>query len=351
MVAIITRTLLCLLLVLLSCGCKRESRQYDSPHNSFESLTNTFKVQVMAISSFGQPSQAEFFIISQEKARFEICYGLNIAPLKGYLAAGASTNVTIPLTNGVITFTNGTFLDGSALVLGTNGAFVIRLYVGSQPADIAAKSRLRDLKEYHISLFGEKTDLSKYKKATPEQMNALVQSLRSENIGLNPSRVGSLSVPRNYSFEAQGKVFRAETALWSLGPKAIPSLMRHIADQSYSRTELFPGMDEDWSVHDVCFDIIRGMIQIEERPYGKTRSANGQTVIWEGSFGNLVSERYNQSAEAWWDANRYHSLKEMQIEALEWSIKREKNFGFSDPEEERQILGKLEAALQKAKAK
>lgn len=330
-------------------GCKPQPKTnyyQPNPQYTFDTLTNTFTVKLLEDTNALPPAIHRLAITAEINSKYEITFPRRWGrqPIRGNIVSNKTAMVDVEMTNSVNVFTNGVFLDGTALALGSNQFGIIRLEVMSAEATLAAESRRKDLEQELISIMKQFEDRSLVKGITPKQIDALVLDLRSKNNPIN-AEFGTLRVPRNYDFEAQKKVYLAEQKLSLLGPPAFEALVRHINDKSYCKTDLWNDFNTDWNVDEICHQILAHQIEVVRFPYGKGRRLGDGMVYWFGSYNHAVA-KYG-SEEKWWKANRNRSLKEMQIEALECSIKREKEYGFSDSEEEKFIIGKLETALKK----
>lgn len=346
---LLSKSLLWFALIIFILGCKPQPKTnyyQPNPKYTFDTLTNTFTVKLLKDTNAPPKELHHLAITSEINSRYEITFPRRWGrqPIWGNVVSNETAMVELEMTNTVAVFTNGVFLDGTALALGLNQFGIIRLEVMSAEATLAAESRRKDLEQELISIMKQVEDKSLVKGITPKQIDALVLDLRSKNNPINAG-FGTLKVPRNYDFEAQKKVYLAEQKLSLLGPSAFEALVRHINDKAYCQTDLWNDYNTDWNVGEICRYILTCQIEVVHFPYGKGRRLGDGMVYWFGSYSHAVA-KYG-SEEKWWKANRNRSLKEMQIEALECSIKREKEYGFSNSDEEKFIIEKLETALEK----
>jgi hypothetical protein len=150
----------------------------------------------------------------------------------------------------------------------------------------------------------------------PKEYGELVRMLVSPNEkptaqgGANPSA----KFPEGYDVKAQKRIKAARQKLHDNFEKALPFLIDAIDDNRYCMTIDWAEGDGyyNYSVGRVCRDVIASQLEVY-RP--KIRFSGPQH--WH---------RYNYGPinKPWWHARKGRSLAELQVEAIDWAIKRRK---------------------------
>lgn len=154
-----------------------------------------------------------------------------------------------------------------------------------------------------------------------EEINQLIADLVSPNVA--PVRKGPRAVyPEGFDRGAQGKVFRAFRKLHALGPKAFPYLFDHFDDKRYSLTGDGGEAEVNKSVGQLCVHIVVSHIQ----PYAGSANPGARFYQRRPDAPNYFHHfklRDPISAREWWQTHQDKSLRELQIEVLEWVIAEE----------------------------
>jgi len=125
----------------------------------------------------------------------------------------------------------------------------------------------------------------------------------------------------NYSKEAQNRIYEVRKKIEEKGMDAFPYLIEHYNDDRYSITyeTSWNGCWYNASVGSECADIVHKQLQ----PLGPFRvnatDAGDKRPYYDFHF--LYSKDTMQS---WYKTNKDKSLRELQIEVLEWTITEEK---------------------------
>lgn len=184
--------------------------------------------------------------------------------------------------------------------------------------------------------------------AVHRPVEALIASLRSRNKDPNPKMDWPGHYPEDYDFHAQQDVDRAIAELERLGKTAFPALIDHVNDKEYSRSML-SSLLRSMSVGETCFMIIES--QIESVPgasgYKVRFGTDGQTHAHKGYFSKYCDGKwYTQDGlRKWYREHRDSSLREMRIDAVKWTIAREREIGFLDERDRESYLYPLERQL------
>jgi hypothetical protein len=179
-------------------------------------------------------------------------------------------------------------------------------------------------------------------KGSKEEIEGLIAQLVSPNMA--PDRKGAnADYPDDFDRAAQAKVKDAWFKLYDLGPEAFPYLIPHLDDKRYCLTEDNGFVDTNWTVGRACSDIIACHL----KPYGYYNSSgprdDGGKRWYRPAF---PVPRNVKAATEWWQKNKGRSLREMQIESIEWVIAQyQKRKEGSDGDEQRlaEMLAKLKA--------
>lgn len=176
-----------------------------------------------------------------------------------------------------------------------------------------------------------------------KEIKALIEKLASPNE--TPKLDGQDAVyPPTYDRQAQIKVERAWQSLYELGLSTFPYLFQSIADKRYSYTRDGGAADVNLSVGDQCRAILKSYLQ----PYGHQFTAgvsDPRFVPHRPSYFRNYDLDNPKSAAKWWESRKEKSLRELQIETLEWVIaeeaKRPKDYIDKEREYLSDVLKKL----------
>lgn len=125
-----------------------------------------------------------------------------------------------------------------------------------------------------------------------------------------------LPFPREFDWKAQETVLDAWRELHSRCDEALPELVRHVDATEYSITYQSPsGFWRNGSVGFVCQYIIRANIEPYRRPYLKSKFDSFLLSFDKGS-----SRTYTKAIAEWWKDRSEVSMRDMQIESIEWQI-------------------------------
>jgi hypothetical protein len=183
-------------------------------------------------------------------------------------------------------------------------------------------------------------------------IEAQIARLRSPNKDPNPKREPRTDYPEDYDRKAQEAVFDAKRQLTKMGKDAFPALIEHGNDEGYSLSISIAVLG-GYSVGDVCLMIIEGQVDLAGMRYKARDGADGKIHNHEGYFSQYQGAKGGRRAafKKWYDEHQAKTLKEMQIEALEWAIKREKAIGFPGEKSKEWYLTPLERKLDELKKK
>jgi hypothetical protein len=151
-----------------------------------------------------------------------------------------------------------------------------------------------------------------------KEIKALIDQLVSPNPA--PIIDGARNrLPSGFGLKKQEQVHRAVTKLRQLGPRAFPFLIERWGDQRYCLSTCFAA-SANHTVGVVCRSIIYDQLE----PYGPWPVCYGPgrpsrlRPDYQATF--LGSQ---ESARQWWGKNQHKTLRQMQLEVLDWVIAEE----------------------------
>lgn len=166
----------------------------------------------------------------------------------------------------------------------------------------------------------------------------LIDRLVSPN---SPPRIDGpdTEYPKGFDKAAQGRVYDAFHKLSEVGLQAFPYLHARLSDSRYCITMDTGPADENFSVGRVCHLVMDGHLQ----PWQDPRPGPGRPNYF--SHHELESSKAFQS---WWGTHKNRSMREIQIEVVEWIIAQEKQKPGVYLGEDVKILKRVLAELQKS---
>jgi hypothetical protein len=168
------------------------------------------------------------------------------------------------------------------------------------------------------------------------EIEDLVRSLVSRNKRPPPARPEMRYVfPPGFDQQENHRVIAARDALLAKGVAAFPYLIAALDDSRYSYTKSRPNWATHFDVQSVCLGIIR--VQLEICPFMRPVSTlYVPTCLPPAEFGGPSAR---ESMQKWWSKRKHMSLRDLQLEFVEWAISSERQRGFMDKEEEAAVLG------------
>jgi len=136
----------------------------------------------------------------------------------------------------------------------------------------------------------------------------------------------SVTFPAGYDVPAQERIDKARRTLHANIEEALPYLIESLDDKRYSMTIEWAEGDAyyNYSVGEICRDIIQDRLEV----YRDKISFSGPTH-WNRYNYDVISKK-------WWRNRQGHSLADLQVEAIDWAIKRRKAEPKSQIDEDRQ---------------
>jgi hypothetical protein len=190
---------------------------------------------------------------------------------------------------------------------------------------------------------------------TEAAIRALVEQLASPNQRPKayPESAGSpdAKFPLGYDPAAQSKVRQAFLELQKIGPRAFPYLAEKIDDKRYSFTDDAGEVMSNWSVGSACYDIIDSQVQAYNGMWNGTAD-DGDPRERPRRPTPFQQDELEDSSKfrTWCEVRKHKTLRELQIESLEWTIAEEakRPQSFSDVERKhlQDVLTKLRASNQ-----
>jgi hypothetical protein len=186
---------------------------------------------------------------------------------------------------------------------------------------------------------------NKGKPLSEKEVRSLVKNLVSPNHAPEVGKGLDAEYPANYDRKAQDRVLAAWLTLQACGPRAFPVLFDSFDDERYSLTGEGRACETNWTVGEAC----RDMIDYELQPYGTWSEDRGDPRRHFPRYFYQFGLNTRDGAKKWWKTHKDKTLRELQIEALEWVIpelKKEKAFDDIRTGLERD-LGKLRASKER----
>lgn len=160
--------------------------------------------------------------------------------------------------------------------------------------------------------------------AEPNENGSLVTALRSTNQKPSIDSTGRYKLPPGFDLTVQSKVLAAWDNLVLKQTEAFPQLIEHCDDKDYSTSVASTIFEHwhNWTVGQSCREIVASNLQ----PYGTLvtsalrQNPAGRLHRPHYCFANL---RTREQAAQWWKARQNKSLRELQIEVLEWILAEE----------------------------
>jgi hypothetical protein len=190
--------------------------------------------------------------------------------------------------------------------------------------------------------------------ATGEDIEALVEQLASPNQA--PTVEGPDAIyPPGYDETSQVRVLEARGRLEKVIIEAFPCLLKHFEDKRYSFTQDNGEAEGNWSVGQTCVTLLRRQLQpyavscLGDRARGKIKFDPRERPIRPNylKHNNLWDPK---AAAAWWEQRKDKSLRELQLEALQWVLAEEQKAPKQYSEEDRaylkELISKLEAGTE-----
>ncbi len=173
---------------------------------------------------------------------------------------------------------------------------------------------------------------------TDEQIDRLISELVSPNEA--PTRRGPFAVyPEGYDKEAQKKVSSAHQALRKLGPKAFHRLFNHFDDKRFCLNGDGVEAQINKTVDQVCIHLVDSHLE----PYsalGGPGSRFSQRSPRPPNYFAHFKLGEPKTAHEWWETRKEKSLKELQIEVLEWVISEEEKLAEKYTDNDRDSMRK-----------
>lgn len=159
-----------------------------------------------------------------------------------------------------------------------------------------------------------------------EYSDADIEKLVSQLVSPNqPPEIEGTNAKYGKSFDrnAQKLVSKSWSELRNLSPRSFPFVFEHVDDRRYALTQDSGDLDKNYSVGFLCRDILVSSLQpdVWDHKEGGTSFRRRPTQPDYIAHYQLLNP---ESAKEWWKSRKDRSLRELQIEVLEWIIVEEK---------------------------
>lgn len=165
-----------------------------------------------------------------------------------------------------------------------------------------------------------------------KQIESLIAQLASPN--KPPGKIDDAAdeLPSDFDRPAQERVFKAWKQLYDRGIEAFPYLLKNVGDKRYCFTMDVGSTDFNLSVGSACLDIVRSYLE----PFGSFAKGEGGplTRAVRPQYVNHFKLSDRKSAEQWWNARKTKTMRDLQIEVLDWVIGKERENGKKYSKEE-----------------
>ena len=136
----------------------------------------------------------------------------------------------------------------------------------------------------------------------------------------------------------QGEQWEAVAKLAKIGLPAFHDLIEHLGDQEFCMSLEMPDSGYNFSVGQACYRIMKCNLM----PYGIYNATLGEGWFMKRRPRPMYSQQYKLYepywAYSWWQERRNKSLRELQLEVLDWTIAEEERSPADFTEEERAFL-------------
>jgi hypothetical protein len=184
-------------------------------------------------------------------------------------------------------------------------------------------------------------------KSTPteREIKALIDQLVSPNV-VTPTDKCWPEHPPNYDREAQKRVLAAMKELRAIGLAAFPHLLAQIDDKRYCLTEDAGSCDFAYSVGTICYRTVDAHLQ----PYGPHTEGEGdpRERAYRPDYMRQQKLTTPKVFQAWWNSHKDKTMRDVQIEVLEWTIAEEERRPSDFSVEERNHLRGLLIELRRS---
>ncbi len=180
---------------------------------------------------------------------------------------------------------------------------------------------------------------------TEREITALIEQLVSPNV-VTPTDDCWPEHPPNYDREAQKRVLAAMQELRAMGLPAFPHLLARIDDKRYCLTEDAASCEFAFSVGTICYRTVDTHLQ----PYGPHTKGEGDPRE-RASRPNYIRQQKLTTPkvfQTWWKVSKDKTMRDVQIEVLEWTIAEEERRPKDFSVEERKYLKGVLIGLRKS---
>jgi hypothetical protein len=178
-----------------------------------------------------------------------------------------------------------------------------------------------------------------------KKVDALVRQLVSERPAPFPGGYSGPELDAIWVFYDTPEVEAARKSLKEMGPTIFPALVKHLVDDRYCYSFVNEAWD-NFNVRDAVVDILDdGYYMHSGYKYRKTPSAAGGSYL---SFDDYLRAR---GAEVWAEWAKSKTRLEIQMDFIDWSIKKENERGYTDDAQRKSVLENYERARQRVKEK
>ncbi len=154
-----------------------------------------------------------------------------------------------------------------------------------------------------------------------KKVKALIEQLASPNKAPDLTQLDP-KYPADFDYAAQRRVRSAIQQLSDMGTKAFPLLLEHAGDKRYSHTGC-TAICFNVTVGRTCFLIVQNNLEAYKH-LDVVKKGDSREDPARPEYAVFCKLKEPKTAASWWKTRQDKSLRELQIETLEWVISQEK---------------------------
>ncbi|MDA0767330.1 MAG: hypothetical protein O3A92_10965 [Verrucomicrobia bacterium] len=160
-------------------------------------------------------------------------------------------------------------------------------------------------------------------------------------VSSNPPTTGEWNEepPPPWTNEENWRVQELVRAIAKYEKAAVPALIDNLDRQEYAMSISTAVPHSPMTIGDVCRSTIESMSDPIGMMYKSRSNAKDESMMGSSYLSQL---RTKEDFEKWWIQNRGKSVAEIQREARDWHVARESAFGFTDAQQQEDILDQIE---------
>ncbi len=160
----------------------------------------------------------------------------------------------------------------------------------------------------------------------------------------NPKTSGEWTeeLPKNWSVKEQERVDEVYCRIVATGKPIVPELIMNINRNEFSMPVSTSVPYSPFTVGDVCMMALSNIYDNVGVRY-KSRRVGDRTLMGMSYFSSIGRDGLAQ----WWTKVKDKEVSVVQLDIKNWYVEREKQFGFTDKDEEERILNGIEGRFER----